>query len=84
MYIGESATAQCSINTGDLPVKFNWIFKGKPIQESDGYNIGTFGKKMSVLVIDSVSEIHSGNYTCLAANKAGLGTFTSELIVKGI
>lgn len=84
LFLGESTTVQCSINAGDLPVKFSWLINGRPIQKEDGYNIGSFGKKVSVLSIDSVTEKHTGNYTCLAANKAGLSSYAAELIVKGI
>lgn len=84
LFLGESATVQCSINSGDVPVRFSWIFNGKPIDETAGYNIGKFGKKASVLSIDAVSEQHSGNYTCLASNNAGIASYMAELIVKGI
>lgn len=66
-----------------MPVHFSWIVNGKPITEMPGYNLGAFGKKASVLGIDSVSEQHGGNYTCLASNRAGLASFTSELAVQG-
>ncbi|KAJ8967482.1 hypothetical protein NQ314_002796 [Rhamnusium bicolor] len=81
-FIGDSVTVQCNLQSGDMPVKFSWMLNGEPIKKSDGYNVYTFGKKTSVLGIDSIFEIHSGNYTCLAANKAGLSTFTTALTVK--
>lgn len=84
LFLGESATVQCSITTGDLPINFSWHFNGKPIHELLGYNVGAFGKKTSVLAIDSVNEDHAGNYTCVASNRAGLASFTSELVVQGI
>lgn len=42
------------------------------------------GKKTSLLSIDSLSEEHAGNYTCVAQNKAGSSSHLSQLIVKGI
>lgn len=53
------------------------------MEEIEGVTIGSFGKKISVLAIDSVAEHHAGNYTCLARNRAGTASHTSELIVKG-
>lgn len=63
---------------------FAWLLNGQPVEEVEGVTIGSFGKKISVLAIDSVAEHHSGNYTCLASNRAGTASYTTELIVKGI
>lgn len=67
-----------------MPVVFSWHLNGKPVEEVEGVTIGSFGKKISVLAIDSVAEHHAGNYTCLAKNSAGTTSHTAELIVKGI
>lgn len=83
-FVGDSATVQCSLVSGDMPVEFSWLLNGKSIEEINGINVGSFGKKTSVLSIDSVYEIHAGNYTCVATNKAGISTYTTELVVKGI
>lgn len=82
-YLGESTTVQCSISTGDMPLKFMWMLNGKPLRNIQGVNIGSFGKKSSVISIDSLDEHHAGNYTCIVKNKAGVSSFRSELIVKG-
>lgn len=82
--MGDSTTVQCSLISGDMPVEFSWLLNGKPVKESDGISVGSFGRKTSVLSIDSVYENHAGNYTCVAANKAGVSTYTTELVVKGI
>ncbi|CAH0555681.1 unnamed protein product [Brassicogethes aeneus] len=81
-FVGDSATVQCSITSGDLPVIFSWMLDGSPVRETDGISSSAFGKKTSVLSIDTLSGIHAGNYTCLAANKAGISSFTTELVVK--
>lgn len=83
-YIGDSHIVHCGISTGDMPVKFSWFLNGKPIDNTNGVNIGSFGKKDSVLSIDNLSETHAGNYTCLAQNRAGIASYHSELVVKGI
>lgn len=74
---------QCSLSSGDIPVKFSWRLNGKLLDESDGINVAAFGRKTSVLSIDSLSENHAGNYTCFAENKAGVASHSAELVVKG-
>ena len=66
-----------------MPVTFSWLLNGKPADESLGIGVSSFGKKTSVLSIDSVDEHHAGNYTCLASNRAGVAAYTAKLIVKG-
>lgn len=81
--LGDSASIQCGISSGDLPMKFSWVLNGKTIDQNEGINIGSFGKKTSFLSIDSLAENHAGNYTCIAQNKAGMETYSAELIVIG-
>nr|CAH7736157.1 unnamed protein product [Callosobruchus chinensis] len=81
-FVGETISVQCTISSGDLPVTFSWMLNGQPIPTALEVNIGSFGKKVSFLNIDSVSERHSGNYTCIAANRAGLATYSTTLAVK--
>lgn len=66
-----------------MPVDFLWFLNGKPVEGVEGVTIGSFGKKISVLAIDSVAEHHAGNYTCSARNRAGVTSHTAELVVKG-
>lgn len=82
-YIGDSITVQCTITSGDMPISFAWFLNGNPIKNLLGISLGSFGKKTAVLAIDTLMESHAGNYTCVAQNKAGLNTFSAELIVKG-
>lgn len=70
---------RCKIyNTGDMPIKFAWFLNQKEVNEIPNLNILTFGKKPSVLGVDSVPEEHAGNYTCVTSNRAGQTIFTSE------
>jgi hypothetical protein len=66
-----------------MPVKFSWTLNGKPLTDVQGVTIASFGKKTSVISIESVDEHHAGNYSCLAENKAGVASHSSLLIVKG-
>ncbi|CAH0555683.1 unnamed protein product [Brassicogethes aeneus] len=79
---GETVSVQCVVSIGDMPIQFSWMLNGKPISEQNNINIGSFGKKISVLSIDNVSEEHIGNYTCLASNRAGISSESAELLVK--
>lgn len=82
--LGESTTVQCSISLGDLPVTFSWLLNDERAESVADINVVTLGKKTSVLSIDSLTEYHAGNYTCLATNKAGTSRHHTLLIVNGI
>lgn len=82
--LGESTTVQCSLALGDLPVNFSWFLNNENVNEKYGINIGMFGKKISVLSIESLDGQHAGNYTCIAQNAAGSSSHSSELKVMGI
>lgn len=81
--VGDSTTVQCTITTGDLPVKLHWKLNGLSLVSENGINIAQLSRKINVLSIDPISEEHSGNYTCLAENSAGIISHTAELIVNG-
>lgn len=67
-----------------MPVKFSWMFNGTPITNHLSIVVAPYGKKTSLLSIESVDESHIGNYTCIANNRAGAATFSAELLVKGM
>lgn len=79
---GESASIQCNVIAGDLPLDIEWLLNGNSIDEAF-ISTGKMGKRLSILNIDSVSGYHAGNYTCTAANAAGTVDHTSQLIVIG-
>lgn len=83
MYVGDAASAQCTITKGDSPVDIKWYQNGHLIGTEDGITIMQLSKRLSVLSIDSVRDTHAGNYTCRAANRAGTVEFTSGLAVNG-
>lgn len=80
---GDSASVQCLVTSGDLPIDFKWYFNGRPVKEYSGITTVKLGNRNSVLNIDSVTGKHAGNYTCQASNLADSLNFTAELIVKG-
>ena len=59
--------------TADSDLILNWVFNGKPLQESSRYKkVYSFG--MVILEIGNVSSTDSGTYTCTAENKFGSAT----------
>lgn len=66
-----------------MPISFKWMLNGEPVSKYGGVNVGLFGKKSSVLSIDSIEQHHAGNYTCIASNMAGISTYSTELVVRG-
>lgn len=81
---GDSASVQCLVTSGDLPIEFRWLFNGRPVSEISGITTAKMGKRNSVLTIDSVTDRHVGLFTCKATNIATTANFTAELIVNGI
>lgn len=80
---GELASLTCSVHKGDLPMNITWYHNNKTIGYNDGILITKAGKKISTLSIDSVQEVHSGIYTCVAENQAGQSSFSADLHVNG-
>lgn len=81
---GDSASVQCLVTSGDLPVEFRWLFNGRSVSEVAGITTAKMGKRNSVLTIDSVTGKHAGNFTCRASNIATKANFTAQLVVNGI
>ncbi|XP_049290912.1 Down syndrome cell adhesion molecule-like protein Dscam2 isoform X19 [Anopheles funestus] len=81
---GDSASVQCSVISGDMPIMIEWLFDNASISKasfSDSVNIADFGKRTKALAIDGVDERYAGNYTCRATNRASSAYHTAELIV---
>ncbi|KAG8244654.1 hypothetical protein J6590_017599 [Homalodisca vitripennis] len=77
----QSATVQCSVTTGDLPLSIEWLFNGQTINEVDDVIVAKISKRASALSIESVTARHAGNYTCVGINIAGNASFTAQLLV---
>lgn len=84
MNAGESVQLNCHVPKGDKPVKIEWHFDGGDIK-STALAIVTvpFGDKAILLSVNAVGPEHSGNFTCIAKNAAGITNYTAELQVNG-
>lgn len=80
---GELASLTCSVHKGDLPIKISWLHNNISLGYMDGVLVSKVGKKVSTLTIDSVTDVHSGAYTCVAENKAGNTRYSTTLNVNG-
>lgn len=78
------ASVQCIVSSGDLPLTILWSFNGNLVLSSDSVSISKGGQRISTLAIESVSERHAGNYSCIARNEAGVDSHTAQLRVNGL
>lgn len=83
MHEGQYAQITCSVSEGDLPLTISWTLNDQPIQQFAEIGVSSIGKRTSILVIESVTYTHAGNYTCKATNKAGESAYTAQLQVNG-
>lgn len=81
---GETASVQCVVQKGDLPIEIIWSHNGYLLDDQFGVNIAQMSPRISFLNIDSVKAKHRGNFTCQATNQAGQDKYTSELHIDGI
>lgn len=80
---GDYFSLQCQIILGDLPMSIYWKFDNKIIETNGDITISKMGTRSSVLTIESVRDIHAGNYTCFGKNFAGVSNHSVQLIVDG-
>ena len=73
----------CNIKKGDKPVSITWSLKGDVVSSDPALTTTMLGTQASILTITHVGYMHSGTYTCRAANRAGTQTHSAELLVNG-
>lgn len=81
---GDMAVVNCAVIKGDLPVKIHWLMNGQSLSTVDGINVMQTKPRLSQLSIDNVQGYHSGEFKCMASNKAGNATQMAILNVNGI
>lgn len=82
---GEQVSVTCSILKGDHPMEIRWTHNNQEINPTSypDISITKNGKKVSLLLIDSVTARHAGEYTCVASNSAGSRSHSAFLAVNG-
>ena len=83
VYEGEVSQVSCVLSRGDPPVRIEWFHNQQPIDTSDDVSIIATGTRGSVLLIQSLSSHHIGNYTCTASNRVASSSYTAPLIING-
>lgn len=79
---GDTASIVCAVMRGTSPFTFSWFRNGKSLKNNERVN-QIFNNKVSTLVIESVDESSSGNYTCVVNSKSGRDNYTASLKVRG-
>lgn len=87
VFAGVSTQVTCLMTEGELPADIFWLFNGKRIipKDSSSSTVSTnkVGSKTSLLLIESTSAEHRGNYTCVVRNDAGSTEYVAVLNING-
>lgn len=81
---GDSVQLTCHVAKGDLPLRIRWTHNGLPLFPHLGVMASKIGERISLLTVETVKAVHSGNYSCVASNNAGNTSYTAELLVNGL
>jgi Down syndrome cell adhesion molecule-like protein 1 len=79
----DMVSASCTVNKGDTPIDIGWRFNNQSLYTNNGVLVSRTSQRISVLSIESVKHRHTGNYTCIAKNSAGVVQHTAVLHVNG-
>ncbi|XP_063589130.1 cell adhesion molecule Dscam2-like [Penaeus indicus] len=77
------AQATCLVQEGDQPLTLSWQKDGQPLDPRLDIRTSQIDLYTSMMVIESATAAHSGNYTCTATNAARATTSTARLTVSG-
>lgn len=83
MNYDETVSVTCTVSGGDLPINFIWLLNRMPIEPYLEVLTEKRGKRINVLMIESLKAKHAGNYTCRAENDAASVEYSAELNVNG-
>lgn len=80
----DSIATQCMITKGDAPLQIKWFLNDEIIwNDMHLIQLIPIGPKLNALRIDSLNEKHRGNYTCQVQNRAGVVSYSAELVING-
>ncbi|ERL93382.1 hypothetical protein D910_10674, partial [Dendroctonus ponderosae] len=81
MHVGDRASLTCSVTKGDLPLTITWKKDGRILNAGSSVSITEVDQFTSILVIESLSPEHNGNYSCVVRNAAAEVAHTQQLAV---
>uniref|UniRef100_T1IM02 Down syndrome cell adhesion molecule-like protein Dscam2 n=1 Tax=Strigamia maritima TaxID=126957 RepID=T1IM02_STRMM len=81
LFVGVFARVSCVVYQGDLPITIQWSKDNHPLSTLEGVNVRQVDQFSSMLTIEKVQQVHSGNYTCTATNSAASASSTAILVV---
>nr|CAD7591924.1 unnamed protein product [Timema genevievae] len=73
-HVGERASLTCSVTKGDLPLTITWLKDGRALDPAQRISVSQVDQFNSILLIESLSPDHNGNYSCVARNLAAEAT----------
>lgn len=68
---------------GDLPLTISWHKDGRTLDPAQMVSITQVDQFTSILLIESLSPGHNGNYSCVVRNLAAEVSHTQQLVVNG-
>ncbi|CAG2165379.1 unnamed protein product [Oppiella nova] len=81
--IGTHFSVFCTVETGSLPVFFEWSRNGQTLKASPDVNYKIENsKKFSTFSIDAIDRRDAANYTCLVRNAFGTDSQSVLLLIK--
>lgn len=81
--VGDRASITCSVQKGDTPLHIKWLKNGILVDPSQRISVTQVDQYNSILVIEQLSDSHSGNYSCFVSNQAGEVESSQALLVNG-
>ena len=83
IFAGVTTQVTCLVSEGDEPLDIKWSLHGSDTLTELGISTSKVGPKISILIIDTTTVDHGGNYTCTARNRAGSTNYTAALNING-
>ncbi|XP_049818857.1 Down syndrome cell adhesion molecule-like protein Dscam2 isoform X3 [Aethina tumida] len=81
LHVGDRVSLTCSVNKGDQPLTISWHKDGRSLEGGQLMPITQVDQFTSILVIESLSPEHNGNYSCVVRNLAAEVSHTHQLVV---
>ncbi|XP_024084690.1 Down syndrome cell adhesion molecule-like protein Dscam2 [Cimex lectularius] len=81
LHLGERASLTCSVTKGDPPLTVTWLKDGRALDPKHRLAVQQVDQFNSILLIESLSPEHNGNYSCVARNPAAEVVHTQRLVV---